>query len=349
MDEALARLLWDVREPHFGPGAEVGPYIIRQFVGFDDVYVSECYLAQRECSTRVVDLTLTYTGLSLGSSADERVRGFARARRAVLHPNVVQVHAAGALRIPRSVWVAQGRCGLARLGDWLVKGGSMPVPRAVAHITAVARATDVLEQHGLAPRCISPDDIFIGPDGATKLEDFKAACFGAGYLTEAWLARPRYHAPETRSQDPDGSKAVVFGLGAILYELVTGSPLFPNYQVYGHFYDGRRALDLAAAGSLSVLLGRMLAVDPRARPSVQELPRLLEGALLRQCGVVAGMHANSDIAASRLTARCADAPRGEGREQRPRYATSNRPQTQRHSHRALITLPERPAFANHRT
>ncbi len=314
MDEALARLLWDVREPHFGPGAEVGPYIIRRFVGFDDVYVSECYLARRKGSTRVVDLILTYTGLSLGSSADERVRGFARARRAVLHPNLVQVHAAGALRIPRSIWVAQGRCGLARLGDWLEKGRSMPVPRAVAHITAVARATDVLEQHGLAPRGISPDDIFIGADGATKLEDFKAACFGAGYLTEAWLARPRYHAPEIGSQDPVGSKAVVFGLGAILYELVTGSPLFPNYEVYGHFYDGTRALDLAAAGSLSVLLGRMLAAEPSARPSMQELPRLLERGLLRQCDVVATRPANSRVPARHRDARCADAPRGGARE-----------------------------------
>ncbi len=314
MDEALARLRWDVREPHFGPGAEVGPYIIRQFVGFDDVYVSEVYLARRKDSTRLVELILTYMGLSLGSSSDERVRGFAGARRAVLHPNLVQVHAAGALRIPRSIWVARGRCGLARLGDWLAQGRSMPVPRAVAHITAVARATDVLEQHGLAPRGISPDDVFIGADGATKLEDFKGDCLGAGYVTGAWIARPRYHAPEIGSQDPVGSKAVVFGLGAILYELVTGSPLFPNYEVYGHFYDGTRTLDLAAAGSLAVLLGRMLAIDPRARPSVQELPRLLDGALLRRCSVVAAGLANSDIAASGRTARCADAPRGEGRE-----------------------------------
>jgi tetratricopeptide (TPR) repeat protein len=165
----------------------------------------------------------------------------------VKHPNIVQIFEIGE---------AQGRPFLAL--EYVEGGrldhrtrGAPQAPRVAAHLVALlARATHVAHLRGVIHRDIKPsnvllslkDDPPVGDDGMViepsleaydpKLADFGLAfCLGSegdSSKTGDVLGTPSYMAPEQAEGRLKGIGAPtdVYGLSAILYELLTGRPPF---------------------------------------------------------------------------------------------------------------------------
>ncbi len=75
---------------------------------------------------------------------------------------------------------------------------------------------------------VSPSNVFVSRAGEVKLGDFGVARAAGDARGRAAFGKVRYLAPEQLRGQPVGPASDVFGLGAVLHELLAGGPAFPG-------------------------------------------------------------------------------------------------------------------------
>jgi WD40 repeat protein/tRNA A-37 threonylcarbamoyl transferase component Bud32 len=128
----------------------------------------------------------------------------------------------------------------------LVEGGSLaervkdrPLPprEAARLLEQVALAVEYAHGHGVIHRDLKPGNILLDPTGQPKVTDFGLCkrVHGDSHLTITGqvLGTPAYMAPEQAAGrlEAIGPAADIYGLGAVLYCLLTGRPPFQSAQV----------------------------------------------------------------------------------------------------------------------
>ncbi len=122
--------------------------------------------------------------------------------------------------------------------DALVKREPMPIRQAVELMAKVARTVHYAHEHGILHRDIKPGNILLDQKGEPHLTDFDLARL---IETESTVTRtlevlgtPSYMAPEQAvgNNDAVNSATDVYGLGAVLYQLLTGHPPFAGGTTY---------------------------------------------------------------------------------------------------------------------
>jgi hypothetical protein len=155
----------------------------------------------------------------------------ARAMARLSHPHIVRIYHLGPAGEP------------AHFVMELLEGA--PLTRAAARLNwdqkvellhKVALAAQFLHDHGIVHRDLKPGNILVGPDLEPKLLDFGLALDlgGRERLSKAGeiAGTPEYLSPEQAAglQDLD-ARSDIFSLGAVLYDLLTGSPPFAGVNV----------------------------------------------------------------------------------------------------------------------
>jgi TolB-like protein/Flp pilus assembly protein TadD len=114
----------------------------------------------------------------------------------------------------------------------------MPIRRAVELIANVARTVHYAHEHSILHRDIKPGNILLDQKGEPHLTDFGLARL---VETESTVTRtlevlgtPSYMAPEQAVGNNEALSSVtdVYGLGAVLYQLLTGHPPFAGGTTY---------------------------------------------------------------------------------------------------------------------
>ena len=164
--------------------------------------------------------------------------------------------------------------------DEVVRREPMPIRQAAELIAKVARTVHYAHEHGILHRDIKPGNILLDKNGEPHLADFGLARL---VETESTLTRtkdlmgtPSYMAPEqavgnnaqiTRATD-------VYGLGAVLYQLLTGHPPFAGgttYETIKLLLDTEprqpRLLNPKIDRDLSTICLKCLEKDPKRRYS----------------------------------------------------------------------------------
>ena len=158
-----------------------------------------------------------------------RFRTEAEAAARLQHPHIVQIHEVGEHNgLPYLSLEYVDGCSL----EQKTEGNPLPAWEAARLVEAIARAIHCAHQRGILHRDLKPSNILLDSEGSPKVTDFGLAKVLDGEVgptpTEAFLGTPSYMAPEqaegkTREA---GVPADVYGLGAILYALLTGEPPF---------------------------------------------------------------------------------------------------------------------------
>ena len=122
--------------------------------------------------------------------------------------------------------------------DEVVKDAPMSIRQAVELIAKVARTVDYAHEHGILHRDIKPGNILLDAKGEPHLTDFGLARLVESESTVTRtlevLGTPSYMAPEQAAGNNAGltSATDVYGLGAVLYQLLTGHPPFAGGTTY---------------------------------------------------------------------------------------------------------------------
>ncbi|MFN0010473.1 MAG: protein kinase domain-containing protein [Phycisphaerales bacterium] len=179
----------------------------------------------------------------------------AKARR-VVHANVVRVLDAFAVSDGRTAIVqehVEGQTLWAWRGTQGGAGKGLDHQRAASMVRGIANGLHAAHAAGLIHRDVKPDNVLVTTEGVCKLIDFGLAAGRAG-PTEGEAAPGvvgsfGFAAPEQLRGEPAAPAADVYGLGAILYWLLTGAP--PNGRTVNDvqaWLNGDEARpDLAAA------------------------------------------------------------------------------------------------------
>ncbi len=159
----------------------------------------------------------------------KRFRWEAEAAASLEHPGIVPIHEVGE---------RDGQCYFSMK---LVEGGQldevvgrkpMPIRQAAELIAKVARTVHYAHEHGILHRDIKPGNILLDAKGEPHLTDFGLARLVETESTVTGtlevLGTPSYMAPEQATGGTTKvSKATdVYGLGVVLYQLLTGHPPF---------------------------------------------------------------------------------------------------------------------------
>ncbi|KAF0929179.1 hypothetical protein E2562_016419 [Oryza meyeriana var. granulata] len=92
-------------------------------------------------------------------------------------------------------------------------------------------AAKAVHAAGIIHRDIKPDNVLVGPDGELKLCDFGAATPVKPPYEESRVGTLLYTSPEQLAGDRNYGMAVdMWALGCIMGELLTGAPLFEDYD-----------------------------------------------------------------------------------------------------------------------
>lgn len=158
--------------------------------------------------------------------------------------------------------------------------GPLAVHEAIELASRVASALAVAHAAGIVHRDIKPSNIFL-PSGA--LEQVQILDFGIARIigrdratqTGRVIGTPGYMAPEQARGDRSVDARVdVFALGCVLFECLTGRPVFIAERVAALlakvlFEEPPRLASIAPdlPAELDALLAAMLAKDPEARPA----------------------------------------------------------------------------------
>jgi serine/threonine-protein kinase len=151
--------------------------------------------------------------------------------------------------------------------------GRMPdVDLAVFVASRVCRALQyVYEKAAIVHRDISPSNVMITREGSVKLIDFGIAT-RSGTRDHSLTGKPAYMAPEMIVELRADNRSDLFGLGAVLFELLTRERLFQGHttaevleQVIAGHPPSPRTVNPDIPDGVMTILRRALQRDPARR------------------------------------------------------------------------------------
>ena len=230
---AVASAKADDPGPTAGVLMDFGDYELLEEIGRGGQGV--VYRAHQKSLNRTVALKVIGLGQWATQAHLKRFRREAEAAARLEHPGIVPIHEVGE------------RDGSCYFSMQFIEGGQldevvrltpMSIRQAVELVAKVARTVHYAHEHGILHRDIKPGNILLDAKGEPHLTDF-----GLARLVETEntmtrtldvLGTPSYMAPE---QAMGNNAAVngatdIYGLGAVIYQLLTGQPPFSGGATY---------------------------------------------------------------------------------------------------------------------
>jgi serine/threonine protein kinase/tetratricopeptide (TPR) repeat protein len=223
--------------------AEFGNYELLEVIGRGGQGV--VYRARQKSLNRTVALKVIGLGHWATEAHLKRFRREAEAAASLEHSGIVPIYEVGE------------RHGSCYFSMKLIEGGQldavvksaradsscgqrepMPMRQAVELIAKVARTVHYAHEHGILHRDIKPGNILLDQNNEPHLTDFGLARLieteSTVTRTMEVLGTPSYMAPEQAVGNNDAVSSVtdVYGLGAVLYQLLTGQPPFAGGTTY---------------------------------------------------------------------------------------------------------------------
>jgi len=235
--ESLAHQLLEEDQFLSGVGAKdhhLGDYQLLDELGRGAMGV--VFRARQKSLNREVALKIILGAVLASPAERERFHVEAESAARLSHPNIVPIYEIGSHQGHDYYSMALIKGGT--LGGRM-KGARFAPRDAAALIAKIATAVRAAHQSGVIHRDLKPDNILLDEEGEPHISDFGLACRleqkSTLTLTGQIMGTPRYMAPEQVDDAAGGITVAVdiHSLGAILYEMLAGTPPFRADSIMG--------------------------------------------------------------------------------------------------------------------
>jgi TolB-like protein/tRNA A-37 threonylcarbamoyl transferase component Bud32 len=254
---------------------ELGDYELLEEIGRGGQGV--VFRARQKSLNRIIALKVIRLGQWASKVHLKRFRLEAEAAARLEHPGIVPIHEVG--ERDGSCYFSMKFIEGGQL-DEVVRRTPMSIRQAADLIAKVARTVHYAHGHGILHRDIKPGNILLDAKGEPHLTDFGLARLveSESSVTQTLdvLGTPSYMAPEQAvgNNAAVSSATDVYGLGAVLYQLLTGQPPFAGgttYETIKLLEDTEprppRLLNPKIDRDLSTICLKCLEKDPKRRYS----------------------------------------------------------------------------------
>lgn len=271
------------------PGATFAGYSIIRMLGTGGM--GEVYLARHPTLQREDALKVLPRAMAADREFAARFTRETELATTLYHPHILQVYDRG--EFEGQLWIAMDYVAGTSVAQVMREQypAGMPAGEALAIVAAVAGALDYAHQRGLLHRDVKPANIFLtGPQegGRILLSDFGIArsltATGRKTVTNLTAATVAYGAPEQFQGSYLDERTDEYGLAATAFDLLTGSPPYPDSDPATVINEHVRALPAKLGdrhpelARLDGVLTKALAKDPDDRfASCQEFADALSG------------------------------------------------------------------------
>jgi serine/threonine-protein kinase len=243
------------------------------------------YRAQDEVLGRSVAIKAL---ASRDAGTRERFLREARAIGAVLHPNILAVYDAGT--DDNTPYLVMELAAGGSLRD-RIQTGALPIDTVRQIGIQISRALAAAHAANILHRDVKPANILRAPSHGSGVSEpgdtWKLADFGIARLPDStltvegqFIGSPSYAAPESLRSGQFSPASDVYGLGATLYEALTGAPPHGDHDMQSVVRKLEQDAPPVHArrpvpGPLNDALMATLSRDPAKRPSAEQLAVLL--------------------------------------------------------------------------
>ena len=142
------------------------------------------------------------------------------------------------------------------------------------YIAELILAIEYLHQHDIIYRDLKPENILIDSDGHLKLADFGLAKenVNINIPNKTFCGSPQYLSQEMLSREGSTKASDIYGIGAILFELISGAPPFYNQDenlMYKNISENKLMFPEFFSEELKDLLKKMLDKNPKNRIGIE--------------------------------------------------------------------------------
>ncbi|MGH7285474.1 MAG: serine/threonine-protein kinase [Polyangiaceae bacterium] len=273
-----AHVAWSLRRQVF-EARSLGRYKLRRRLGSGGM--GEVWLAHHHGLKRDVAVKILRTDYVRDSQvAIARFEREVHATTELTHPNTVRVLDYGATDDGLFYYAMELLSG-ENLADLIDREGPQPVSRAVRIVTQAARALAEAHSKGIVHRDVKPENLFLTTAGGepdfVKVVDFGIARLPSSSVDvaltrdDAVLGSPRWLSPEGFASKALGPPADVYGLGEVLFLLLSGAPPFEGDSVmalaHAHLHGEAPALPPSVPADVRAIVERCMRKDPSERYS----------------------------------------------------------------------------------
>lgn len=231
------------------------------------------YRARCQTLDRIVAVKVLKDELAADPSLVSRFKSEAMAAARLSHPNLVNIFDVG--EDDGIHYIVMEYIEGQTLKDIISKLGPLSPSQAVNIAALVCDGLEHAHSRGLIHRDIKPHNILVTDDGTVKIADFGIArvintstiTYGSNVMGSVY-----YISPEQAKGEAVGPETDIYSLGCVLYEMVTGKPIFegdsPITVALKHVHEdpiSPRVLNPAVPGGLERIILRAVAKEPSVR------------------------------------------------------------------------------------
>jgi serine/threonine-protein kinase len=234
---------------------------------------------------RSVAIKILRSDYSQDPAFRERFRQEAKAVANLTHPNIVTIHDFGLDH--NRLFIIMEHVPGSTLKDLINKRGRMTIERAIHLMVQACAGIGYAHRAGLVHCDIKPQNILVSPDKRVKVTDFGIARALASIhpreRTDVVWGSPQYFSPEQAAGNAPSPASDVYGLGVILYEMLTGQLPFTAQTSVDLARQHRkeapkppRQINPAINPNLEHIILKVLSKEPAARyRTADQLGRVL--------------------------------------------------------------------------
>jgi serine/threonine protein kinase len=231
--------------------------------------MAEVWRARDSESGEIVAVKRLHAHLRADADAARRFAREAESAARIDHPQAVRIRDVG--NDPDDAYIVMDYVAGPSLAERLDADGPMEPAAAVRIAREVSDALAAAHRQGIVHRDVKPANILLDPDRGARLADFgiaRALDDRGVTMTGNVIGTLRYMPPEAMAGEPPTPASDVWGIGAVLFEMLSGGPLREDTSP-ASLIEARTRMPPAIAGlnpDTARVLEALVSPDPAARP-----------------------------------------------------------------------------------